>query len=113
MTIGLVAGLGASVYLVVWSAMGNWAIGATPMWFLWLAVAVLLVAGLILAGLGRITRFFPRVWANFASVAGIGCLVSAVVCFANGQGRYGVPLLVWMVVLAITFYLATLADREV
>jgi hypothetical protein len=108
----LFTGLSASIFLIVWSAMGNWAQQATPTWFLWLGVPILLVAGLTLAGLGRITRFFPVLWSSFSTTMSVACLASSVICFTSGQTEYGPPLLVWMVVLAATFYVAILAGRE-
>jgi hypothetical protein len=112
MTIGLFAGMWTGAFLIVWSALGNWAHQGTPAWFLWLGVPILFGAGLLLSGLGRVARFFPVLWSSFSVVMAIACLVSAIVCFLNGQGGYGTSLLVWMVVLAGTFCLATYTGRE-
>jgi hypothetical protein len=112
LTIGLFTGLSASIFLIVWSAVGNWAAHATPMWFMWLGAPVLLVAGLVLAALGRITRFFPVLWSSFSTPVSVASLASAAICFTTGQAEYGPPFLVWMVVLAATFYVSILAGRE-
>jgi hypothetical protein len=109
---GFWGGFFVSVFILAWSGIGVWGEDQIPVWILWVAVPAILVVGVACVLLRRLALFFPRLWRMLAALTALASVASAIICFGNGQAKYGAPFLLWALVLGATSVFAHLAQND-
>lgn len=109
---GYLWGMGASIWLVVWSLIGFWRREEIPVWPFWVAVPAILVVGFILSRLGRYVGFFAALGRRFTGLVGLASFASAVICFFTGQAKYGAPFMVCAIAFGLAWALCRMAEHE-